>query len=149
MSVTVRCGEEAVRRAAGVNLIDRSHLDGRTIVARRFDNTVADIAEDLGGADYLSIVQRTLIEAYAGAVAGHMNAQLLLGQPVNLAEYSQAFSLMARIAARLGITRQPCDVTGNSQMLTDRKIERVIIDVAADGETAQEASDEAELGAVP
>jgi hypothetical protein len=119
-----------------VRLVDRHHLDGRTHAARRFDNTVAGIASDLGGADQLTVVQRELVEAFAGAatVVRNANALMLSGQAVNLTEYGQAGSLMVRIAARLGVTRQLRDVTGDA--IDGKATTWVIVDPAEDAQDA-------------
>ena len=94
-------------------LLTREALDGRTKAARKFDEIAGGIAQDLGGDDNLSTVQRRLIEAFAGAAIAvdDINARMLLGQPVDIVEYSQAISTMVRIASRIGVRRVARDVT--------------------------------------
>jgi len=98
-----------------VRLLTRQSLDGRTKARKQFDAIADGIAEDLGGSDRLSTVQRHLVEAFAGcAIAVHaINAKLLLGQPIDLAEHSQITSTLVRLASRLGVERVPCAVNPN------------------------------------
>jgi hypothetical protein len=90
-----------------VRLLTREALDGRTVARRRFDAIAEGIAEDLGGEDRLSTVQRTLIEAFAGAAVHvhDLNARLLLGQEVDITAHASAISTMVRIASRIGTRR--------------------------------------------
>jgi hypothetical protein len=89
-------------------LLTRAALDGRTNAARFFDRLVADIEADLGGADQLSTIERSLIEGFAGAAVTlqHLNTKLALGQPIDLSEHAQAVSGMVRVASRLGLERR-------------------------------------------
>jgi hypothetical protein len=98
-------------RRTKIQLLTRSNLDGRSNACREYDRIVSGIEQDLGGRDRLSTVQATLVQAYAGAavhVAG-LNARLLIGEPVDLAEHSAAIGAMVRIAARIGCSRIPRD----------------------------------------
>jgi hypothetical protein len=94
-------------------LLTRTQLDGRTNAARLLDRLVAAIEVDLGGADQLSTIERTLVEAYAGAAVTlqHLNTQLALGQEINLAQHAQAVTAMVRVASRLGLQRRQKDLT--------------------------------------
>lgn len=94
-------------------LLTREQLDGRTNAAKFFDRLVRDIENDLGGRDALSTIERTLIEAYVGAcVTLHsLNAQLALGQQIDLSQHAQAVTAMVRVASRLGLQRRQRDVT--------------------------------------
>jgi hypothetical protein len=93
-------------------LLTRDQLDGRTNAARFFDRLVADIESDLGGADQLSTIERSLIEGFAGAAVTlqHLNTQLALGQEIDLSQHAQAVSAMVRVASRLGLQRRQRDV---------------------------------------
>jgi hypothetical protein len=95
-----------------MRLLARENLDGRTHAARRFDAIAKGIAQDLGGEGRLSAVQLHLAEAFAGAAiaAGNLNARLLMGEEIDLLEFSQVTSTMVRIATRLGVRRIPCDI---------------------------------------
>ena len=96
-----------------VRLLTRGNLDGRTKARRQFDSIAEGIAEDLGGEDRLSTVQRTLIEAFAGAAVHvhDLNARLLLGQEVDITAHASAISTMVRIASRIGMGRVARDVS--------------------------------------
>ena len=94
-------------------LISRSQLDHRTKAAQEFDAIASAIAQDLGGEDRLSTVQKHLVEAFAGCAihVSHMNAQLLLGLQVDILTHSNAISTMVRVAQRIGVQRIASDVT--------------------------------------
>ena len=96
-----------------VRLLTRQSLDGRTKARKRFDAVVEGIASDLGGEAQLTTVQRHLVEAFAGcAVVVHdINARLLLGQPIDIGEATQAVSSLVRLASRIGVGRHMRDVT--------------------------------------
>jgi hypothetical protein len=97
-------------------------LDGRTRARKLFDSIASGIASDLGGEDRLSTIGKHLVEAFAG-VAVHVNAanaRLLLGEPVDLGEHSQAVSTMVRIASRLGTKRLPKEVPDLHAYLSSR-----------------------------
>jgi hypothetical protein len=100
-------------------LLTRDNLDGRTKAAQRFDATARAIAEDLGGEDRLSAIERHLVEAFAGVAVhlGDIHARLLLGERINIVEHATAVSTMVRIASRVGIHRVPRDVEDLGQYL--------------------------------
>jgi hypothetical protein len=105
-----------------LRLLTRDAIDGRSKAARLFDDIATGIASDLGGEDRLSTVEKHLIEAYAG-IAVHVhsaNARLLLGQPVDLAEHSQAASTLCRLASRIGTKRIPKDVPSLESYISSR-----------------------------
>jgi hypothetical protein len=90
-----------------VRLLTRKSLDGRTRARKQFDSIASAIALDMGGEAQLSTIQRHLIEAFAGCAVNlhHMNACLLLGQEVDVANHAQACSSLVRIASRLPLGR--------------------------------------------
>jgi hypothetical protein len=90
-------------------LLSRSCLDGRSAAARKFDAIVSSVTHDRGGVEVLSQIEKGLIEAYAGAsvLIDAMNAQVMMGEPVDLAKYSATVGAMCRIASRLGIRKRP------------------------------------------
>lgn len=94
-------------------LLTRASLDGRTCVAKAWDERVAAICTDLGGRDQLSTVQLALVEAFAGACVNldAMNAKMLMGKPNDLAHFAQVSTTCCRLASRLGLKRVPKDVT--------------------------------------
>jgi hypothetical protein len=95
-----------------IRLLTRQSLDGRTKARKQFDAIAQGIASDLGEKD-LSTVQRHLIEAFAGCaiVLQAINARILLGEPVDIADQSSAASTLVRLAARIGVDRVPRDIT--------------------------------------
>jgi hypothetical protein len=97
----------AWRRGSKLRLLSREALDGRTVARKQFDAIASGIAKDLGGEDQLSTVQKHLVEAFAGCAVtlNHINAQALLGQPIDIMAYSTAVSTLVRVAAKLGLTR--------------------------------------------
>jgi hypothetical protein len=96
-----------------IRLLTRQSLDGRTKARKQFDAIAEGIAEDLGGSARLSTVQRHLVEAFAGCaiILQAINARILLGEAVDVADQSSAASTLVRIAMRLGVDRVPRDVT--------------------------------------
>jgi hypothetical protein len=96
-----------------VRLLVREQIDGRTKARRQFDAIAEGITEDLGGEGRLSTVQRTLVEAFAGAAVHvhDLNARLLLGQEIDITAHASAISTMVRIASRIGVHRLARDVT--------------------------------------
>src|SRR5882672_2739131 len=96
-----------------LRLLTRHALDRRTRASKQAEAIANGIAEDLGGVDQLSTVQRHLIEAFAGEAVKmhHLNAQLLLGKEIDLNDHSHAISNMVRIAQRIGVQRVARDVT--------------------------------------
>jgi hypothetical protein len=123
-----------VKRKRGTNRrqklpqITRDSLDGRTKIAHEYDSIVDGISADLGGADRLSVIQRTLIEAYAGVccVLNDLNSRALQGEPFDLLQYATAVSTLTRVANKLGTKRQPRDITppGVADYLQHREREK-------------------------
>jgi hypothetical protein len=79
-------------------------------VSRRFDRLASQITADLG--HDLTAVERKLVEAFVGAaiVLDSLNARVLLGEQVSLAEHAQTVSAMVRVASRLGLQRRAKDI---------------------------------------
>ena len=88
-------------------------LDGRTLAARTAKALIAELAEDMGGADRLSAGERSLIHraALAGAMAEDMETAWLSGQPVDVAAYTALVNVQRRLLTTVGLKRQPRDVT--------------------------------------
>ena len=94
-------------RQGKLRLLSRAALDGRTAVAKQFDSIAASIATDMGGEDQLCTIQKHLVEAFAGCAVNvsDLNARLLLGEKVDLAQHAQAVTTLVRVASRLPIGR--------------------------------------------
>jgi hypothetical protein len=105
--------------------LTRANLDSRTRAAKRFDAIAQGIVRDIVGGDEsrLSTIQKHLIEAFAGAAlhVQDLNARLLLGAQVDLAEHSQIVSTMVRVASRLPNGRIARDVPTLDQYLAQRQ----------------------------
>jgi hypothetical protein len=110
------------KRATRPQLLTRAQLDGRTNAAKAFDAIAGAIAQDLGGEDRLSTVQKHLIEAFAGVAVqvADMNARKALGEPVDLLRQTQAISSMVRVASRLGLHRVAKPVESLAAILARR-----------------------------
>jgi hypothetical protein len=93
-------------------LLTRANLDGRTKARKAFDSIADGIAQDLGGEDCLSTVQKHLVEAFAGAAVHvhDLNARLLLGEEIDIVAHASAISTMVRIASRIGTKRVARDI---------------------------------------
>jgi hypothetical protein len=87
----------------------RSQLDGRTAAAKAFDQLVREIENDLAAdRDQLSAIERSLIEAYAGATIAMqgITSQQAAGQVIAVSDLALAISAMVRVASRLGEQRR-------------------------------------------
>jgi hypothetical protein len=102
-----------VKPAPQPDLPTRKALDLRLAANRQFNQTVAGIISDLGGKDNISTVLEGLVEAYAGARSNldSLNVRMLLGQDIDLTEYSTVASTLVRLAQRMGLERRTRDVT--------------------------------------
>ena len=105
--------------------MNRSSLDGRTAVAKVYDQLVAQIHADLGGRDRLSAIELSLVEAFAGAsvTLDHLNTRLLAGAELTQALVGMAAvasSTMVRVAMRLGIERRAKIVPSLDEFLAMR-----------------------------
>src|SRR5262245_52530117 len=81
------------RRKAKTRLLARSDIDNRcTRTLARFDAIVHGLAQDLGGEQHLTTVQKYLVQGFAGVALSlsDLNARLLLGEEVDLLAQSQA-----------------------------------------------------------
>lgn len=107
-------GERPNGHRRATRLLTRSELDGRTSIAKQFDSIASSIAEDLGGEERLSTVQKHLIEAFAGCavVLSDINTRAMTGtEAIDLLAYSTAVSTLVRVANKIGLRRIPKDVT--------------------------------------
>ena len=114
-------------RQGKLRLLTRQALDGRTAVAKQFDSIAASIATDMGGEACLSTIQKHLVEAFAGCAVNvsDLNARLLLGEKVDLAQHAQAVTTLVRVASRLPIGRVAKDITSLASIIrADQQAER-------------------------
>jgi hypothetical protein len=88
-------------------------VDQRLAIARRYRDLVAQIAIDQGGADRCSETRMQLIRRFAsGAVlAEALEARLVKGEQIDIAEHALLSSTLVRLAQRIGINRVAKDVS--------------------------------------
>jgi hypothetical protein len=88
-------------------------IDLRLAIARRYRDLVAQIAIDQGGPDRCSETRMQLIRRFAsGAVlAEELEARLVRGEQVDIAEHALLSSTLVRLAQRIGINRVAKDVS--------------------------------------
>jgi hypothetical protein len=98
----------SLRHRGKLRLITKADLDGRTTAAKEFDRVFNEIVTDLGGAESLSQIERSLVAAYAGAdiMLGHLCAKMITGQQISLQRYANVVGAMVRLATRLGIKKR-------------------------------------------
>jgi hypothetical protein len=82
-------------------------VDGRSAVARRYQDIVAALVSDAGGDIGMSEARRQLIRRFAAlaVLAENLEAQLAMGEPIDLGEHCAISSTLVRLASRLGINR--------------------------------------------
>jgi ribosomal protein L18 len=118
-----RLSKKGRKTRAGKNrLVDRDSLDGRLAVAKGYDRLVAQIHQDLGGADRLSAMELELVEAFTGAskLFGSLNTGLLAGAEITPAlvnMYALSISAMVRTASKLGTARRAKTVPSLNEWL--------------------------------
>ncbi|MEI6558496.1 MAG: hypothetical protein WCO00_08810 [Rhodospirillaceae bacterium] len=97
---------------SGKAVFNLPEIDGRTRAARLSRDIADAIANDLGGPDNLTEVQRQLIRRLAimCVVARGMEDRLALGEDLNIGEYSTLTNALRRIAADIGLKRIPKDM---------------------------------------
>jgi hypothetical protein len=85
---------------------------GDTAWARRFRDVLAEITNDLGGADLLSEGQRQLARRAAtiSIACEKMEGEGAAGAQIDLEEYGRLTDRLGRCFQRLGLKRQPRDV---------------------------------------
>ena len=95
-------------------------VDGRSPTARRFRDIAAAIVADQRGVEVLSEARVQLIRRFAASacLAENLEAQLVLGESIDVAEHAALCSTMVRIGSRIGIDRIPRDI-GTSPTLRD------------------------------
>jgi len=88
-------------------------IDGRSAAARRFKDIANQILVDQGGIDQCSESRLQLVRRFAAAavLAEQMEAALVRGEQIDIAEHGLLCSTLVRIAQRIGINRVPRDVS--------------------------------------
>jgi hypothetical protein len=88
-------------------------VDGRSVASRRYRDIVAALATDQGGSERLSEARLQLIRRFAAAavLAEGLEAKLVGGEDIDIAEHALLCSTLVRVAQRIGINRIPKNVT--------------------------------------
>ncbi|SED59857.1 hypothetical protein SAMN05444161_3556 [Rhizobiales bacterium GAS191] len=99
-------------------LLTLSHLDQRTLAARRMAEIIGAIEADLGGSDQLSESARQLIThaAVLGAYIESVGAQFIADGEVDVSSYTAAINTQRRLLATLGLERRPGYHTGSEYL---------------------------------
>jgi hypothetical protein len=82
-------------------------IDGRSAVARRYQDLIASLTSDAGGEGQLSEARRQLIRRFAAhaVLAENIETRLAMGETIDLAEHCTISSTLVRLATRPGINR--------------------------------------------
>jgi hypothetical protein len=82
-------------------------VDGRSAVARRYQDIVASLTSDAGGDSRMSETRRQLIRRFAAlaVLAENMEAKLAMGEPIDLGQHCLLSSALVRLSSRLGVNR--------------------------------------------
>jgi hypothetical protein len=82
-------------------------IDGRSATARRYHDIIAALCSDAGGDSEISEARRQLIRRFSAlsVLAENLEAQMAMGEPIDLAEHSLLSSTLVRIANRIGLSR--------------------------------------------
>ena len=106
-------------KGAGWEMAPDRHANGGKKYRKRtkpnsvaaFERLASQIAADLG--HDLTAIESKLVEAFVGSAItlDSLNARILLGEQVSLAEHAATVSAMVRVATRLGISRRAEDVS--------------------------------------
>ena len=85
------------------------NVDGRSTIARRYRDIASAIVNDQGGVEQCSETRQQLIRRFSAAacIAEKMEAALVRGEQIDVAEHGLLCSTLVRIAQRIGINRVP------------------------------------------
>jgi len=89
------------------------HVDGRSLIARRYRDVVAAIMVDQAGAAQCSEARKQLIRRFAAAavLAEQMEARLANGEEISIERHAALSSTLVRIAQRIGLDRRAKNIT--------------------------------------
>ena len=84
-----------------------------SVIARRYRDIVAAVADDQGGANRISEARLQLIHRFAAAavLAERMEMRLVRGEEIDTTEHALLCTTLLRIAQSIGVDRMP----GNHQ----------------------------------
>jgi hypothetical protein len=108
-------------RAFKARLLSCEELDGRTHARKHFLAVAKGVSEDLGGVDFLSTVQKTLVESFAGiaVLVADTNTRLMRGDKIDVLAHAQTVSTLVRVATRIGLHRVPRELSTLSEYLRE------------------------------
>lgn len=88
-------------------------VDGRSLIARRYNEISSALIRDLGGDDVVGEAQRQLVRRVTTLAVQCELVEVALanGEPFDLAAYSTASNTQNRILATLGLRRHARDIT--------------------------------------
>ena len=99
--------------AGKARLMTLSDLDRRTSAYMRTAETLEGILSDLGGADRLTTLERSLAESVAvmGTMLKDFEIRFLKGEQIDVAAYTTLANARRRDATTIGLERRKRDVT--------------------------------------
>jgi hypothetical protein len=102
-------GRSAVTNGRSLYLLG----DPKTRASRRFRDLLAAISNDLGGAEHLSTGQMQLARrcALISVACEEMEQKAVKGEDFNVEMYGTLTDRLGRALSRLGLQRQPRDIT--------------------------------------
>jgi hypothetical protein len=105
---TVEAGKEGKLR-----LMTLSDLDRRTGAARRANDLINAISDDLGGESRLAAAEKQIIQraALLGTIAEDLETKWLCGEPIDPGTLSAVGNAQRRLFEAIGIRRVPKDIT--------------------------------------
>jgi hypothetical protein len=88
-------------------------VDGRSAIARRYRDLVAEHSSDLGGAEILSEAQRQMIRRAASLACWceAIECKLAEGADIDIGPYTTATNALRRVLVDLGLERRARDLT--------------------------------------
>jgi hypothetical protein len=88
-------------------------VDGRSALARRYRDIAAAVLVDQGGDEVCSESRKQLIRRFAAAacMAEQLEARLVDGERIDIAEHALLCSTMVRVARQIGVARIARDIT--------------------------------------
>jgi hypothetical protein len=88
-------------------------VDGRSAIARRYRDLVAEHSSDLGGTGVLSEAQRQMIRRAASLACWceAIESKLADGEDIDIGPYTTATNALRRVLVDLGLERRAKDIT--------------------------------------
>jgi hypothetical protein len=89
------------------------NIDGRTFIARRYRDITRAVLLDQGGIETISEARAQLARRFAAAsvLAEQLEARLVKGEEINIAEHALLVSSAVRIARQIGVNRIARDIS--------------------------------------